>query len=540
MNRNERHTRALQSVSAQRLAIWLLKRICLTAVLVLGASIARKAPISAQESGLDAARAYRQRHGPEIVREFAELLSIPNVAADSTGIRRNAEYIQHQLEGVGVRVELWSQPGVPPIIYGELRAQGATRTLGVYVHYDGQPVDTSSWKHDPWAPTLYTRAMEENGVERTLPSDGEAIDPEWRLYARSAGDDKAPIGALIPVLRALTATGIRPTSNVKFFFEGEEEAGSTQLGTYLETHRDQLDDIDIWLFFDGPVHQSRRPLLTYGVRGVTSLDITVYGAMRSLHSGHYGNWAPVPGQMLANLLASMKDDETGKVLIEGFYDTVEPLGAAERDALAKLPDIDADLRRELGLTWTEGEGQSLAERLLLPSLTVKGLRSANVGAQARNVIPATATASLGIRLVKGNDPGAMLDLVEEHIRRQGYYIVRSEPDRETRLQHRKIALVTRGEGYPAARTDMAIPIVQQVTAAATRAADGDMVLAPALGGSLPLYLFTDVMAKPAIIVPVANHDDNQHAPNENLRIANLWYAIDLYAALLTMPPEAVP
>jgi acetylornithine deacetylase/succinyl-diaminopimelate desuccinylase-like protein len=494
-----------------------------------------------QQTGLEVARAYRQASGSRIVRDFADLLAIPNVAVDSIGIHRNAEYIRQQLENVGVHTELWSLPGVPPIVYGELHPSGgaASRTLGVYVHYDGQPVDTSSWTHGPWTPTLYTRPMEEGGVVRALPTDGETVDPEWRLYARSAGDDKAPIGALIPVLRAFMTSDVTPTSNVKFFFEGEEEAGSTRLRSYLEAHRAQLDDIDIWLFFDGPVHQSRRPLLTYGVRGVTSLDITVFGATRSLHSGHYGNWAPVPGQMLAHLLASMKD-ETGRVLIDGFYDTVEPLGAAERDALARLPNTDDDLRRELGLAWTEGSGESLAERLLLPSLTVKGLRSANVGAQARNVIPSTATASLGIRLVKGNDPEAMLDLVEAHISRQGYHIVRTEPDMDTRLRYPKIAMVTRGSGYPAARTDMSIPIVQQVTAAATRAADGDMVLAPALGGSLPLYLFTDVMGKPAIIVPVANHDDNQHAPNENLRIANLWYAIDLYAALLTMPPEAVP
>jgi acetylornithine deacetylase/succinyl-diaminopimelate desuccinylase-like protein len=240
--------------------------------------------------------------------------------------------------------------------------------------------------------------------------------------------------------------------------------------------------------------------------------------------------------MLAHLLASMKD-ETGRVLVEGFYDTVEPLGAAERQALDNLPPFDDQLRAELGLARTEGEGASLAERLLLPSLTVRGLQSANVGAQARNVIPASATAALGIRLVKGNDPEHMVDLVEAHIRKQGYHIVRDDPDIETRRRHPRIAKVTRSGGYPAARTDMSIPIIRQVTAAATKAAGGEIVIVPALGGSLPLYLFTDVMGKPAMVVPVANHDDNQHAPDENLRIANLWYAIDLYGALFTMEED---
>ncbi len=296
----------------------------------------------------------------------------------------------------------------------------------------------------------------------------------------------------------------------------------------------------MWLFFDGPVHQSGRPQITFGVRGVTGMALTVYGPMRSLHSGHYGNWAPVPGQLLADLLASMKDGDTGKVLIDGFYDTVDPIGPQERAALDALPSYDAALKEELGLARTEGEPETLAERLLLPSLTVKGLASGNVGALARNVIPSTAEASLGLRLVKGNDPEHMLDLVEAHIRGQGFHIVREDPDRETRLRYPKIVKVTRGVGYPAARTPMDTPVAQEVVAAARVVAGDDLLLVPALGGSLPLYLFTQTMGKPALIVPVANHDDNQHAPDENLRLANLWYAVDLYAALLTMPRTPIP
>ena len=336
------------------------------------------------------------------------------------------------------------------------------------------------------------------------------------------------------MLRAFREAGITPTSNIKFFFEGEEEAGSVHLRQYLETNRARLDDIDVWLFFDGPVHQSRRPLLTFGVRGVTGMELTVYGPNRPLHSGHYGNWAPVPGQMLAELLTSMKDRD-GKVVVEGFYDTVEPLGELERAALAALPDYDETLKREFGLLRTEGDGSTLAERLLLPSLTVRGLSSGNVGSLTRNIIPATATAALGIRLVKGNDPEHMKDLVEAHIRRQGYHIVREDPDRATRLQFERIVKITRSGGYRAARTPMDVPIVQQVVQATRQAAGDDLVLIPALGGSLPLYLFTEVMAKPALVVPIANHDDNQHAADENLRTANLWYGIDLYAALFTMP-----
>ena len=179
--------------------------------------------------------------------------------------------------------------------------------------------------------------------------------------------------------------------------------------------------------------------------------------------------------------------------------------------------------------------------MLLPALTIRGLTSANTGALAANVIPNTAVASLGIRLVKGNDPAHMRELVVRHIRKQGYHVVSENPNLETRLKYPRIAKVTGGGGTPAARTSMGNPFAQQVISAATVAAnrafwDGALVVAPGMGGTLPLHLFTDVAGKPAIIVPVANHDNNQHAADENLRIANLWYAIDLYAALLTMGP----
>jgi acetylornithine deacetylase/succinyl-diaminopimelate desuccinylase-like protein len=270
------------------------------------------------------------------------------------------------------------------------------------------------------------------------------------------------------------------------------------------------------------------------------MEVTVYGATRNLHSGHYGNWAPDTGNILARLLSSMKDDE-GNVLVEGWYETVEPIGQEERDALERMPDWDSHLKRELGLVRTEGEPQSLPERLLVPALNVRGITSGNTGSLARNVIPNIAVAALGIRLVKGNTSEQLRQLIVDHIEGQGFHVVEEDPDMETRLRYARIAKVTGGRGGSiAARTSMANPFAQSVVAAASAAADrafgeGALVVAPGMGGTLPLFLFTEVAEKPAIVVPVANHDNNQHAPDENLRIANLWYAIDLYAALMTMP-----
>jgi acetylornithine deacetylase/succinyl-diaminopimelate desuccinylase-like protein len=490
-----------------------------------------------QGEGRALARAYHEAHAAEILDEYRRLLSLPNVASDAVGIRANADTLVARLQAVGVEAETWTlpdAPDAPPIVFGVRRSPGASRTVGIYVHYDGQPADPTNWTHAPWEPELYDGPMYDGGTPIPFPSAGEAVDPEWRLYARSAGDDKAPLGALFPVLRALNDAGVEPTANLKFFFEGEEEAGSPNLERYLTAYRDEIDDIDVWLIFDGPVHQSGRPQVVFGVRGVTGLDLTVYGPTRPLHSGHYGNWAPVPGQMLADLLDSMKDADTGEVLIEGFYDSVDPLGPDERAALARLPDVDAALRRDLSLGRTEGEPSSLAERLLLPSLTVRGILSGNVGTLARNVIPSTAQAALGIRLVKGNEPGAMLDLVEAHVRSEGWHIVYDDPSPETLRSHAKVVKIERGGGYPAARTSMDSPEAAEVVRAAREVGGDDVLLVPSLGGSLPLYLFTELLAKPTIVVPVANHDNNQHAPDENLRIANLWYAMELYGALLTL------
>jgi len=493
-------------------------------------------PGPAAEETLAQVRAWRHSNGWSLLRDFVELLSLPNVASDTVNIRRNAEAIRQQLEERGVDAELWTlSDEVPPAVYGYLPAERARRTLGVYVHYDGQPVDESQWTHPAWSPVLYTRAQEEGGTERALPAAGEEIDPEWRLYGRSTGDDKAPLAAIFAALDALKASEIPLTSNLVFLFEGEEEAGSEHLGAYMEAHREALS-VDAWLICDGPVHQSRRPQLVFGVRGYTGIDLTVYGATRYLHSGHYGNWAPNPALRLARLLSSMKDEE-GRVLIEGFYDSTEPVSVSEREAMASLPDFDDQLRRELGLARTEAENAPLADRLLLPSLNIRGLQSATVGDAARNIIPTKATASIDIRLAKGNDPETMLDLVEAHIREQGYHVVTAEPDLATRLEFPKILEIDRRSGYRAARTSLDLAVAREIIVAATHAADGNLVLLPTLGGSLPLYLFTETLAAPVVITPIANHDDNQHAPNENLRLANLWYGIDLMAALFTMPAQ---
>lgn len=479
-----------------------------------------------------AARQHRQQHEHAIVTEYMNLLALPNVASDLPNIRRNAAFITQMLERRGVKTRLLELPEAPPVVYGEINTPGATRTLVFYAHYDGQPVEAAKWAGgDPFKPLLRSASLEAGGQDIPLPAPGAKFDPEWRLYARATGDDKAPILAICAALDALRANNLTPQANLKFFFEGEEEAGSPHLQQYAEKYRDLLK-ADAWLICDGPVDQTRRQQLYFGARGVTGFELTVYGPRRELHSGHYGNWAPNPALLLAKLLASMKDDD-GRVLVKGFYEGIEPLSEAEKRAFAEAPDNDALLKRELGLGSSEGGGKKLIELINLPSLNIRGFVSSSVGVTARNVVPSTATASLDIRLVKGLDHRRAVDLVAEHIRAQGFHLVESEPDDATRLKYPKVVKFVRQGGYNAAKTSLDLPISQAVIAA-VESAHGPLIKMPTLGGSVPLYIFTDYLKTPCIGIPIANHDNNQHSANENIRLQNLWDGIETMAALLMM------
>ena len=496
--------------------------------------------LQAQNKAVTASRSWISKEGPAILSTYIELLSLPNHASDAINIRKNANMIKDMFSARGFTMQLLELDGAPPIVFGESKVPNAQRTLCFYVHYDGQPVDPSTWKNAPFTPVLYDNAMYKGGKQIPFPKRQEAINQDWRIYARSASDDKAPIIALMAAVDALKASNMAYTSNIKLFFDGEEESSSPNMKKYLEKYQTLFDDITVWLLCDGPVFQTGDPSLKFGGRGVTDMELTVYGASRPLHSGHYGNYAPDPGFLLSQLLASMKD-ANGNVLIEHFYESVEPISDFERQQLKKVPNIEKQLKQDLELAYTEGGGQPLFERLLLPSLTVKGLYSGNVGKLARNVIPNTAVAALSLRLVKGNQPEKMLDLVEAHMTKQGWHIVYSDPDHEMRMKYPHIVKVEREKfGFPAAKVPMDDPAILPVIEAVRSFTGEKLVLLPSEGGSNGIFtLIFDDLKKPGISVNMVNHDNNQHAEDENVRIGNLWYGVDLMSVLLTMPPQGL-
>ena len=194
---------------------------------------------------------------------------------------------------------------------------------------------------------------------------------------------------------------------------------------------------DLLLFCDGPMHQSRRAQLVFGVRGGRTLDITTYGATRPLHSGHYGNWAPNPIMQMAYLLTSMRD-ETGRILIEGYYDNVATLSESERTAIAAMPDITEVLKDELSINTPEGAGTRLEELVTLPALNARGIVAGGVGDLGRNIILSTATVSLNLRLVPNQQPQRIREIIEAHVNKEGFYIVYEEPGAENCVSRRTV------------------------------------------------------------------------------------------------------
>jgi acetylornithine deacetylase/succinyl-diaminopimelate desuccinylase-like protein len=278
------------------------------------------------------------------------------------------------------------------------------------------------------------------------------------------------------------------------------------------------------------VHQSRRQQVVFGVRGVTDVVITAYGATRALHSGHYGNWAPNPAVVLANFVASLRTVD-GRILIPRFYDDVRPLTAADRRALRTMPVVDDALRAELGLATTEASNALLAERIMLPALNVRSMHAGPTG-PAANAIPTEATASIDFRLVPDQRPERIRSMIEAYAARQGYTVLHAAPDSATRAAHGKLLRFEWGvEGYPGQRTRADTPLARAVVAAVTEGIGAPVIEVPILGGSLPTYLFAEVLKAPLVVVPIANHDNNQHASNENLRLQNLWDAIAVFAGI---------
>ncbi|MBY0488530.1 MAG: M20/M25/M40 family metallo-hydrolase [Gemmatimonadaceae bacterium] len=476
--------------------------------------------------------AWRRAHEREILDEAFALFAIPNVASNQDDIAKNVAFLTQAFAKRGVALTTLRAPsGGSPALFGELRVPGATRTVVFYAHYDGQPVAGGGWDADPFVPELrrYKNSVAQEAAP--LPAKGDTIDPELRIRARSASDDKGPIIAMLAALDAMKAAKRSATVNVKFFLEGEEEAGSNHLGELLKTYKNQLT-ADAWLFFDGPTHVSGRPQLVLGVRGVMGADITFYGANRALHSGHYGNWAPNPAVLAAQFVASIRDVD-GRIRIANFYDDVPAISASDKQLAAALSVSDDSVRTSLGLAHTEANNAPLGERIMYPALNVRGIRAGNVGTGAANAVPTSASVSLDFRLVPNQQPARIKQLLEAHLASLGYTVTRDVNAAAKSTDRSKLVSITWDEGYTSVRVASTLAPVQAVKRLMTSAYGVEPFTMPILGGSLPLFHFVEQLGATVITVPTVNADNSQHAPNENLCVRNLWDAIAVMAELMT-------
>jgi acetylornithine deacetylase/succinyl-diaminopimelate desuccinylase-like protein len=490
---------------------------------VITGAVALSASLSAQSSPV---AAWRAQHERQILDELIQLVSIPNVAGNDADMQRNAELLSELFTRRGFKVERTTGRG-SPVVYASLDAPAPRGVLTFYIHYDGQPVNAAEWTRcGPFTPCVH------DGTKPVTLDASTRLNPEWRVYGRSAADDKGPIIALLNAVEALRTTARGPEWNVRVVLDGEEEAGSANFRRFATERAGALES-DLAITLDGPRHPSGRPTLYFGVRGGAGMTITVYGARNDLHSGNYGNWAPDPSMRLAKLLASMKDD-AGRVTIAGFYDAVTPLTDTERRALEEAPNVEPTLRKDYLVVQPERAEERLERKLNEPTLSILAMESGGgLDAPARSAIPARASARISMRLVHGLDPKTQNELVVAHIRRQGYFVVEGrDPTDEERFTHPRIARVDRRGGSTAPRVSLDAPLPKAVANALT-ATGVAVVRLPTLGGSMPFATFSDRM--PTVGLSLVNHDNNQHGPDENLRLQNLWEGIELLAAILTMP-----
>jgi acetylornithine deacetylase/succinyl-diaminopimelate desuccinylase-like protein len=472
---------------------------------------------------------YRAAHEAAIVAQLDDLTRLRSVAASPTGTLATANKLEGELKARGFQTTEFSAGGSPPVVFGSFDVPHAKRTVVFYAHYDGQPVTLSQWASDPFAPVMRDGPLGPTAKIVNWRNTKPPFDPEWRLFGRAAADDKASIVAFLAAFDALKAAGRTPSVNIKVVWEGEEEAGSPHLADILKAHAQQLH-ADLWLIGDGPVHQSRTPSLYFGARGAMDVEATVYGPLHALHDGHYGNWAPNPAVTAAELIASLRDSD-GRILIPGYSDDVRPLTDAEKAAIAKLPPVEEVLSHEFAIGRSEGS-EGLTASTMRPALNVRGIRSGAVGVEAANAIPVDAEVSIDFRLVPDQTPAGVRAKVEKFLADKGWTVVSETPDTATRLAHPKIVKLEWSGGYPALRTDMSSPAAAAVIAAANGAAGRPVAILPMMGGSVPIYLFHDILNVPIVGLPIVNHDDSQHAANENLRLKNLWDGVDTYAAMI--------
>jgi len=463
--------------------------------------------------------------------ELREMLAIPNDASFPDHVQRNVVWMERSFQKRGFQVEILDTGGPPILIAGRDYNNVSGKTVLFYLQIDGQPVDSSKWHQEsPYLPVLKEKEGEEWRIINWEELQPGSYDPEWRMFARSASDAKGPVAMFLGAIDIIDRIGYSPNYKIKVIMDFEEELGSPHLPAAVEKYKDILA-ADMLVILDGPRHISNLPTLTFGARGITAITLTVFGPRVPQHSGHYGNYAPNPALKLSRLLASMKD-ESGRVVIPGYYDDVK-LNDETLKILAQIPDDETEIRRKIGVAEIDNVANTYQASLQYPSLNIRGMQSAWIGREVRTIIPATATAEIDVRLVPETNSDRLVGLIRDHIAGQGYHFVDGQPTEEERLKFPRLVAMDWRNSYAAFRTPYDSEIGIWLAKAMKRAYREDPIRIRMSGGSIPIVPFISILELPAVTVPNVNRDNNQHSPNENLRLGNLRDGIVTCLAILT-------
>ena len=460
---------------------------------------------------------------------FKEVLSIPNDAISAEWIEENIVWTEKAFGERGFSTERIPTAGAP-LLLASRSFPKAKKTVLVYLQMDGQPVDPARWtQEDPYKPAL--KKQNKQGEWEEIPWDNiKNYKDDWRIFARSASDAKGPVVMFLAAIDALEKIGKQPNYNLKVILDYEEEMGSPNLPKAVEENRILLA-ADNLVIFDGPMHRLNKPTLSFGARGISTVQLTTYGPIVPQHSGHFGNYIPNPAFKLSKILASLKDDQ-GKVVVPGFYDGIV-LDEKTKAVLANTPHNEKELQELLQIGAFDQVGPNYQEAIQYPSLNVRGMQSGWINEKVRTIIPAWARAEIDVRLVKESDPLRLHRLIKKHIEGLGYLVLDREPTKEERLSHDKIATYTYEVSYQSFRRDVNAEIGVWLGKALLRAFGEAPIRVRMSGGSIPISPFVNSLNIPAVAVPTVNRDNNQHSPNENLRLGNYRDGIKTILAILT-------
>lgn len=498
-----------------------------SALCSMGVAIAEPLPVEKIREAVDANLA-------DAVSLYREFLTLPNDAQYPDDIERLLTWIENAFSERGFETRRVATDGNPFLFAGRHIADDK-KTLLIYLQADGQPVDPAAWDQaSPFLAVLKEQDSAGNWSEIPWERIELGVNSDWRIFARSASDSKGPMTQFLMAIQLLQASGYVPDYNLKVIIDTEEEMGSPNLADAIRANSN-LFAADLLLIFDGPPHASNKPTVSFGARGIATVTLTTYGPIVAQHSGHYGNFVPNPAFHLARILGSMKSAD-GLVQIAGFYDGIE-ISDETLKILANVPDDEVAILASMGVAEADKVGATLQEALQYPSLNIRGLSAGWVGEASRTIIPPTATAEIDIRLVVESDPERLIRLLRSHVAEQGYLVLDRAPTLAERNEHPRIVSFTYNISYNAFRSDFDAAAGLMARAGMQHLYGEEPILIRSMGGSIPIAPIIDALGVPAATVPTVNIDNNQHSPNENLRLGNFIEGIAILMSVLSQSVE---